>query len=468
MEKQDISSQRWPMVVVANTLPVRRTKERGKSIWELSPGGLVSALQPIVRRLQGAWIGWTGIAGRAPDPFMHGDIANIPVPISAAEVRGSYQGVCNRTLWPLYHDAIRQPEYHRHWWIHYRAVNERFAEAAAKTVAPGGLVWVHDYHLHLVPGMLRQLRNDVRIGFFLHIPFPPEELFTRLPWRRQILEGTLGADVIGFQTKAGARNFVHLAQRHAGSRGRGSRLQFSGRSIRVGAFPISIDFDKYESIARHPAVLNHAEELRKNLGSGRKIILGVDRLDYTKGIDVRVKAFGELLSRELQTIDDTVFVQVAVPSRERIEEYQELRSSVEELVGQINGRFGEVGVAPIHYLRRNLPVEELTAMYRAADVMLVKPFCDGMNLVAKEYVATRFDNTGVLILSEFAGAAPELRNAELVNPHDVDGLAEAMHRALSLAPRDAKKNMRAMRRVVKRHTVHYWANSFVKALRGKG
>ena len=468
MEKQDISSQRWPMVVVANTLPVRRTKERGKSIWELSPGGLVSALQPIVRRLQGAWIGWTGVAGRAPEPFMHGDIANIPVPISAAEVRGSYQGVCNRTLWPLYHDAIRQPEYHRHWWIHYRAVNERFAEAAAKTVAPGGLVWVHDYHLHLVPGMLRQLRNDVRIGFFLHIPFPPEELFTRLPWRRQILEGTLGADVIGFQTKAGARNFVHLAQRHAGSRGRGSRLQFSGRSIRVGAFPISIDFDKYESIARHPAVLNHAEELRKNLGPGRKIILGVDRLDYTKGIDVRVKAFGELLSRELQTIDDTVFVQVAVPSRERIEEYQELRSSVEELVGQINGRFGEVGVAPIHYLRRNLPVEELTAMYRAADVMLVTPYCDGMNLVAKEYVATRFDNTGVLILSEFAGAAPELRNAELVNPHDVDGLAEAMHRALSLAPRDAKKNMRAMRRVVKRHTVHYWANSFVKALRGKG
>jgi trehalose 6-phosphate synthase len=468
MEKQDISSQRWPMVVVANTLPVRRKKERGKSIWELSPGGLVSALQPVVRRLQGAWIGWTGIAGRAPDPFMHGDIANIPVPISAAEVRGSYQGVCNRTLWPLYHDAIRQPEYHRHWWIHYRAVNERFADAAAKTVAPGGLVWVHDYHLHLVPGMLRQLRNDVRIGFFLHIPFPPEELFTRLPWRRQILEGTLGADVIGFQTKAGARNFVHLAQRYAGSRGRGSRLQFSGRSIRVGAFPISIDFDKYESIARHPAVLNHAEELRKNLGPGRKIILGVDRLDYTKGIDVRAKAFGELLSRELQTIDDTVFVQVAVPSRERIEEYQELRSSVEELVGQINGRFGEVGVAPIHYLRRNLPVEELTAMYRAADVMLVTPYCDGMNLVAKEYVATRFDNTGVLILSEFAGAAPELHNAELVNPHDVDGLAEAMHRALSLAPRDAKKNMRAMRRVVKRHTVHYWANSFVKALRGKG
>jgi trehalose 6-phosphate synthase len=456
------------MVVVANALPVRRAKDRGKPGWETSPGGLVSALKPIVGRSHGAWIGWTGTPGREPDPFVHEDITNIPVPISAAEARGSYQGVCNRTLWPLYHDAIRQPEYHRHWWVHYRTVNERFADAAARAVAPGGLVWVHDYHLHLVPAMLRKLRADVRIGFFLHIPFPPEELFTRLPWRRQILEGTLGADVVGFQTKAGAHNFTRLAQRYAGAKGRGSRLQFDGRSVQVNAFPISIDFEKYESAARHPAVINHAHQLRKNLGSGRKIILGVDRLDYTKGIDVRVKAFGDLLAKELQTINDTVFVQVAVPSRERIEEYQELRSTVEELVGQINGRFGEVGVAPVHYLRRNLPFEELIAMYRAADVMLVTPYCDGMNLVAKEYVATRFDNSGVLILSEFAGAAPELHHAMLVNPHDVDGLTEAMHRGLNMPAKDAKKSMRAMRRVVKRHTVHDWANAFMKALRAKG
>ena len=468
MPNKKAATNRWPMVVVANTLPVRRTKDRGKPGWETSPGGLVSALKPIVERSHGAWVGWTGTSGREPDPFTHDNITNIPVPISAAELRGFYQGVCNRTLWPLYHDAIRQPEYHRHWWVHYRTVNERFADAAARAVAPGGLVWIHDYHLHLVPAMLRKLRADVRIGFFLHIPFPPEELFTRLPWRREILEGTLGADVVGFQTKAGAHNFTRLAQRHAGARGRGPKLQFAGRSVQVSAFPISIDFEKYDSVARHPAVINHADQLRQNLGSGRKIILGVDRLDYTKGIEVRVKAFGDLLAKELQTINDTVFVQVAVPSRERIEQYQELRSTVEELVGQINGRFGEVGVAPVHYLRRNLPFEELIAMYRAADVMLVTPYCDGMNLVAKEYVATRFDNSGVLILSEFAGAAPELHHAMLVNPHDVDGIAEAMQRGLAMSTKDAKKNMRAMRRVVKRHTVHDWANAFMKALRSKG
>ncbi len=462
---QSILSNRWPVVIVANTLPVRRVKSKGKPVWERSPGGLVSALTPIVERAEGAWVGWPGTAGRAPEPFEHGHIANVPVSISSAELRAFYHGVCNRTLWPLYHDAVRQPEYHRHWWVHYVDVNERFAELAAQTVAPGGAVWVHDYHLQLVPQMLRKRRGDVRIGFFLHIPFPPEELFSRIPWRRQILEGILGADVIGFQTKAATQNFSRLAHRYTEAQGKGNRLSFDGRTVQVGAFPISIDFEKYESVARHPAVMNHAEEIRKNLGLGRKIILGVDRLDYTKGIDLRVKAFGELLSKGHDTISDTVLVQVAVPSRERIEEYQELRSTVEELVGQINGRFGEVGVAPVHYLRRNLPFEELIAMYRAADVMLVTPYCDGMNLVAKEYVATRFDHSGALVLSEFAGAAPELRNAVLVNPHDVDGLAEAMGRALAMSAKEARKRMRNMRRVVRRNTVHDWANSFMKTLK---
>jgi len=464
-KKSHIRSARWPVVIVANTLPVRRVRKKGKAAWERSPGGLASAMTPIMERAQGAWVGWTGTAGRTPDPFLHGDITNVPVGISSAELRGFYHGVCNRTLWPLYHDAVRQPEYHRHWWVHYVNVNDRFAQVAAETVAPGGVVWIHDYQLQLVPQMLRKRRGDVRIGFFLHIPFPPEELFSRIPWRRQILEGILGADVIGFQTRAAASNFLRLAHRYTTAQGKGSRLSFEGRSVQIGAFPISIDFQKYESVAQHPAVINHSEELRKTLGLGRKIILGVDRLDYTKGIDLRVKAFGELLSTGHGTISDMVLVQVAVPSRERIEEYQELRSTVEELVGQINGRFGEVGVAPVHYLRRNMPFEELIAMYRAADVMLVTPYCDGMNLVAKEYVATRFDLSGMLVLSEFAGAAPELHNALLVNPHDVDGLAEAMGRALTMPPKEARKRMRSMRRVVRHHTVHDWASSFMKALK---
>ena len=466
--KQKILSSKWPIVIVANTLPVRRKTDRGEPAWTTSPGGLVSALTPIVAKARGAWIGWSGTTGRAPDPFVHGDIANVPVPISAAELKGFYHGVCNRTLWPLYHDAVREPEYHRHWWAQYVTVNERFARVAADVAAPGGLVWIHDYHLQLVPAMLRARRQDLRIGFFLHTPFPPEELFSRLPWRGRLLEGMIGADVIGFQTRAGANNFVRVAQRYTAARGGSTSLQINGRRVRVGAFPISIDVGRYESVARHPAVANRAEEFRNTLGLGRKIILGVDRLDYTKGIDVRLKAFWELLSTGSKTIRDTVLVQVAVPSRERIAEYKELRSRVEELVGQINGEFGEVGVAPVHYLRRNLPFEELIAMYRAADVMLVTPFCDGMNLVAKEYVATRFDNTGVLILSEFTGAAPELRSALQVNPHDVDSIAETIDRALSLPRKEARRRMRAMRRVVYRHTVHDWAEAFMGALEKGG
>ncbi len=466
MAKNKILSSVWPVVIVANSLPVRQVKVTGRTRWETSPGGLVSALTPIVENQGGAWIGWPGSAGAVPDPFMHGAIANVPISMSPVEMRGFYHGFCNCTLWPLYHDVIRQPEYHRHWWVHYVAVNQRFADMAAKTVAPGGLVWVHDYHLHLVPAMLRERRSDIRIGFFLHIPFPPEELFSHLPWRRQILEGMLGADVIGFQTRAAAKNFVRLAQRYTDARGRAIRMRLGDRSVRVAAYPISIDFDRYDSMARDPAVLERSENLRDSLGHGRKIILGVDRLDYTKGIDVRVKAFGELFASRRRSIRDVVLVQLAVPSRERITEYKELRSRVEELVGQINGNFAEVGITPVHYLRRQLPFEELIALYRAADVMLVTPYCDGMNLVAKEYVATRCDNSGVVVLSEFAGAAFELRRALQVNPHDVDGITEAMDRALSLPPRESRRRMRAMRRVVARHTVHDWASSFIKVLAG--
>jgi len=290
---------------------------------------------------------------------------------------------------------------------------------------------------------------------------------TRFDARRQlVIEGVLGADVVGFQTRDGARNFLTLAQRLTTAKKlHGSNLQFEGRRVQVGAFPISIDVERYEGTARHPAVINHAGQLRTTMGLGRKIILGVDRLDYTKGIDVRVKAFGELLAGNRSLIRKAALVQVAVPSRERIQEYQELRSHVEELVGQINGEYGEVGIAPVHYLRRNLPFEELVALYRAADVMLVTPYCDGMNLVAKEYVATRFDNTGVLVLSEFAGAAPELRSALLVNPHDVDSLAETMDRALTMSDQEAGRRMRKLRQVIKANTVHDWAGAFMRVLR---
>lgn len=456
----------WPVVVVANTLPVRRRPSKAGAKWEMSPGGLVSALRPIVEESGGAWVGWAGVTGPPPQPFTHANISLIPVPLSSSELKDFYYGFCNRTLWPLYHDAVEHPEYHRHWWAPYLAVNERFARATAEVAQPGGLVWVQDYHLQLVPAMLRRLRPDLRIGFFLHIPFPPQELFARLPWRVAILEGILGADVIGFQTRVGVQNFVRLVRRYTGASVRGHVVNFEGRSASVGTFPISIDFAKYDSAARDPKILRRAEEIRNRLDGDRKIILGVDRLDYTKGIDLRLKALWELLQSGERSVRDCMLVQVAVPSRERVAEYVELRSRVEELVGQINGQFGEVGMTAVHYFRRHLPFEELIAMYRAAQVMLVTPLCDGMNLVAKEYVAARYDDTGVLILSEFAGAARELRTAVRVNPHDVDALATSIDAALTMTPGRAARRMRRMREVVSSHTVYHWAESFMEALAG--
>jgi trehalose 6-phosphate synthase len=422
---------------------------------------------PIIQRAGGAWIGWTGTTGTPPAPFGHDGIDLVPVGVTRAQLETFYDGFCNGTLWPLYHGAIREPEYHRRWWRPYVAVNKRFASATAEHAPKNAMVWVHDYHLQLVPALLRELRPDLRIGFFLHIPFPPEELFGRLPWRRQIIEGLLGADVVGFQTQIGAQNFIRLARRLTESRSDGGMLNIHGHSVRVGAYPISTDFERYNTAAQDELVKQRSHEIEK-LGRGRKIILGVDRLDYTKGIDVRLHAFSELLSRRRQIARETMFIQLAVPSRERVGEYRQLRRRVEELVGQLNGEYSEFGITPVQYMHRELPFTELIALYRAASVMVVTPFADGMNLVAKEYVATRFDNTGILILSEFTGAAQELKTALQVNPHDVDGLAETLELALSLPGKESARRMRRLRDVVSGHTVFDWADAFIGSLAGEG
>ncbi len=461
--------------MVANTLPVRRIKRKGEDAWETSPGGLVSALVPITRETGGAWVGWTGERDAKTEPFDHDGIHNIPVTISSAEYADFYEGACNRTLWPLYHQAVLPPEYHRHWWRSYVRVNQRFADRAASVAARGAVVWVHDYHLQLVPAMLRATRPDLKLGFFLHTPCPSPDLLVRLPWRDQVLDGVLSADVVGLQTRTCVSNLLESARRHnvlaaQGFDRRGGRvgnLKYGGRTVRIDAFPISIEFDRFDALARDPGVTERAEHFRKTLGAGRKVILGVDRLDYTKGIDLRLKSYQELLRSGASTVRESVLIQIAVPSRERIKEYRVLRGQVEELVGQINGQHGEVGVAAVHYLRRNLPFEELIAMYRAADVMLVTPLADGMNLVAKEFVATRVDDSGVLVLSEFAGAAAELGSAILVNPYDVDGVAEGMKVALEMPPLEAGRRMNAMRDVIRHHTVHDWARGFLAELRGE-
>ncbi|WP_329562769.1 alpha,alpha-trehalose-phosphate synthase (UDP-forming) [Kitasatospora sp. NBC_01266] len=454
-------------VIVANRLPVALHRAAdGSEQWRHSPGGLVSALEPFLRAHQGAWVGWPGVADARPDSFTDQGMRLHPVALSQDEIRDYYEGFANTTLWPLYHDAVVAPVFDEAWWDCYVRVNRRFAEAAAKVSAHGATVWVHDYQLQLVPAFLRALRPDLRIGFFLHIPFPPVELFEQLPWRRELVEGLLGADLVGFQLPGGALNFRRLAGRISGRIGqRAHAPRLVDREVRAAAFPISVDAAELDSLARTEQVREHAGRIRDQLG-GRRLLLGVDRLDYTKGIDIRLRAFHELLAEGRLNAAEVALVQIATPSREEVAPYRRMRDRVEQAVGRINGEFGEVGRPAVHYLHTTVGREELAALYSAADVLLVTPLRDGMNLVAKEFVACRPDLGGALLLSEFAGAAAELTSAFLVNPHHLEEVKTALLAALSVSPEEGGRRMAAMRRTVLANDVDRWARSFLTALAG--
>lgn len=418
-----------------------------------------------MRRKGGAWIGWHGAADERLRPFEHEGIKLVPVRLSTQEVIEYYEGFSNGTLWPLYHDVVAPPQFHREWWDSYVAVNQRFAKAAARVAKRKATVWVQDYQLQLVPAMLRELRPDLRIGFFLHIPFPPTELFQQLPWRRQILEGLIGADLVGFQLPGGAANFTRLVRDRVGHRTKGSTIFLpDGRTVSARAFPISIDANAFEALARSPKVEARAAELRASLGNPKQVLLGIDRLDYTKGLRPRLRAFSELVRDGAIPVDEAVFVQVATPSRERVDQYRILRDDIDKLVGGVNADIGRIGAQPITYLHASFPREEMAALYRAADVMVVTPLRDGMNLVAKEYVACRYDDTGALVLSEFAGAAAELKNAYQVNPYDINGMKATLLEATQAPRRELARRMRAMRRVVTDHDIDAWAREFIDAL----
>jgi trehalose-6-phosphate synthase len=351
-------------------------------------------------------------------------------------------------------------------------VNRRFADVVAEAAGDRAVVWVQDYQLQLVPGLLRARRPDLRIGFFDHIPFPGYEIYSQLPWRRQVVEGLLGADLLGFQRRDDASNFLRACRRLTGATTRGSVIELPSeaegragvRHSRAGSFPISIDTAGLEALARRDDIQARARELRRELGDPEVVLLGVDRLDYTKGILRRLRAYGELLDEGELDPTYAVLVQVASPSRERVEEYQRLRDEVEVTVGRINGDHSSVGKTAIRYLHQSFSKEEMAALYLAADVMLVTPLRDGMNLVAKEYVACRFDLRGALVLSEFTGAADELRHAFLVNPYDIDGTKASILQAVRVSPREAARRMQPMRRRVIEFDVHHWANTFLGAL----
>jgi trehalose 6-phosphate synthase len=454
------------LVIVANRLPVDRVVNAdGSEDWRRSPGGLVTAIEPVMRQNDGAWIGWSGSADGGLDPFVDDGLSLVPVPLSAEEVEDFYEGFSNATLWPLYHDVVAKPEFHREWWESYVRVNRRFAAKAAELAAEDAQVWVHDYQMQLVPAMLRELRPDLRIGFFLHIPFPPAELFQQLPWRRQLLEGLLGADLVGFQRPGASQNFVRLVRQRVGHKTHRDKIYLpDGRVVQAGSFPISIDTKALDDLARSESVAERAREIREQLGNPRKVLLGIDRLDYTKGIYDRLRAYGELVEEGTISVEDTVFVQVATPSRERVGQYKRLRDDIDRLVGRLNGDLGEIGSPAIHYMHTSYPKDEMAALFRAADVMVVTPLRDGMNLVAKEYVACRWDERGALVLSEFAGAADELRQAYMVNPYDINGMKQTIVRAMEAEPRELSRRMKAMRKTVAEHDVKDWAQRFLAVL----
>jgi len=331
-------------------------------------------------------------------------------------------------------------------------------------------VWVNDYQLQLVPAMLRAIRADVRIGFFNHIPFPGYEIFAQLPWRRQVIDGLLGADLMGFQRHSDTTNFLRACRRAAGLTTRGSLIRVPGpagvREVRAAAFPVSIDAASFGEMASRDDVRARAREIREAIGNPDVVLLGVDRLDYTKGIRHRLEAYSELLDEDRLQSPGAVLIQVASPSRERVEQYRLLRDEIEVTVGRINGEHGELGSTPVLYLHQSYPREEMAALYLAADVMLVTALRDGMNLVAKEYVACRNDESGALVLSEFTGAADELVGAFLVNPHDIEGLKDTIMRAVTVPPAQARRRMRSMRRRVYEHDVAHWAATFLDALKG--
>jgi len=461
-----------PVVAVANRLPV----SHGDDGWELSPGGLVTALRPVMASHEGAWVGWDGGTKGIPPTLPGVDVRLLPIRLSAAQVRDYYHGFANATLWPLLHDAIEKPRFERAWWQSYRQVNAAFADRALAALGerPGALAWVHDYHLMLVPALVRERRPDQPVGFFLHVPWPAPDIFARLPWRQDILLGLLGADVVSFHTERYRENFAEACRRCLADTGvqvNGSAIKLPDqRVVSTTSAPISIDVAEFSRLATDQATVSDIEALREQF-AGKKLLLGVDRLDYTKGIAERLLAVELLLERRADLRTRLAFVQVAVPSRDDVREYRNLRAAVERHIGRINGQFTEPGAdVPVHYLYRGLPPGQLAAYYAFAATLLVTPLIDGMNLVAKEYVTVQHARrgSGSLVLSEFTGAAAELREAIPCNPFDVEGLSQRIEHALQLPARTRRAALAAMARHVRRHDVHRWVAGQLAGIASRG
>ena len=459
--------------IVANRLPVEYHAVAG---WRTSPGGLVSALEPALQNEHVVWVGWRGSpvsedshGPRSTRPPPTANITIMEIPMTQWEVSNFYDGVCNAAFWPLYHDAVIAPLFHQDEFEVYRLINQRFADCVTRSAPIGAVVWVHDYHLQLVPALLRDARPDLRIGFFLHVPFPSAAEFDGLPWKDSVLHGLLGADLIGFQTADFAERFMQEACRCVSAKRDGNNLRLEEprgtRCITVDVFPIGPDSRRLAAMAALPAVCESAATIRADFDSPELILLGVDRLDYTKGIDVRIRAVAELLKSEEFRGRDVLFIQVAMPSRSDLAAYQQCRIAVDEALRVANAELVALGLRSIHCIHEALPTEQVVALFVAADVLLVTSLADGMNLVSKEFVACCRDGNGRLVLSRKAGAAAQLRDAWLVDPDDMADLKCGIGEAIRATVHDARDRMGKLRQVVFEADAIHWAESFLTRLR---
>jgi trehalose 6-phosphate synthase/phosphatase len=465
------------LVVVSNRLPIVLTRS-AEDEWQIQhgSGGLVTALAPVLKNRGGIWIGWPGNFEETSvniENLLEKEEKNIgfklkAVTLTSGEKENYYKGFSNEIIWPLFHDFLAHCNFDPKYWDSYLQVNGKFAQVILDDIVESDFIWVHDYHLMGLASKLKEKAIQNNIGFFLHIPFPPPDIFIRLPWRFQILHFLLEYDIIGFQTLRDRTNFLQCVRFLIGNiqtkgKGRVISLNIEGREVRVGAFPIGIDYNEFSNLAKSEAVSDAAWYLHENLPD-LKIVFGIDRLDYSKGIPERLKAFRNALHRYPELRGKITLVQIVIPSRRGIKKYESLKLDIERLIGQINGEFSLSGWVPIHYMFRSLNKLDLLAHYRCAEIALITPLKDGMNLIAKEYCASNIEQNGVLILSEFAGVATQFqKNVLLVNPHDIEGMADALYQAFVMDEQTRISNMKKLRQKVRRYNIFWWVDSFLQA-----
>ncbi len=466
--------------IVSNRLPFSIKEEGDKVSLKASVGGLATGMKSIYKEYGGTWIGWTGLDSDNVEPEKQEAVDLLlkeekcaSVHLNTEEIQLFYEGFSNMTIWPLFHYFTQFADFNNEGWEAYKAVNQKFADAAIETMDDGDSVWVHDYQLLLVPEMIKSKRPNVTVGFFLHIPFPSYEVFRILPWRKEIIQGMLGADLIGFHTYDYERHFFSCVRRLFGYEISFNQIHIEERIIIADSFPMGIDYNKFMTSAQEVGMKSITEksELHKELDKyflaspDRKLILSIDRLDYTKGIPNRLKAFGRFLEKYPEFRQKVTLIMLAVPSRDQVDQYQQLKKEVDELVGQINGAYGTINYAPIWYFYRSMPFTSLIELYSSCDVALITPVRDGMNLVAKEYVASRLNNTGVLILSEMAGVAKEMGEALIINPVDEEEMADSINQALIMPLDEQRSRIAFMKERIKRYDVFKWASEFVKTMK---